>query len=156
MKKKIIKGIWFFGMSGVGKTYISSNLHRKIKDSVIVDGDDVRKNISTDLGYIKEDRVKQIKRVLGICKIIIKSKKIPIASTVYFNKDLNNRCKKDGIVPIKVERKNFSELMKYHKTYKNKSNVVGLDIIYQNFKTLKIKNENNKSFMNKIKLLKLF
>ena len=156
MKKKKIRGLWFFGMSGVGKTYISQNLHKKIKDTVLVDGDDVRKNISTDLGYIKEDRVKQIKRVLGICKIIIKSKKIPIASTVYFNKDLNNRCKKDGIVPIKVERKNFSELMKYHKTYKNKSNVVGLDIIYQNFKTLKIKNENNKSFMNKIKLLKLF
>ena len=75
MKKKKIRGIWFFGMSGVGKTYISQNLHKKIKDSVLVDGDDVRKNISTDLGYIKEDRVKQIKRVLGICKIIIKSKK---------------------------------------------------------------------------------
>ena len=154
MKKKKIRGIWFFGMSGVGKTYISQNLHKKIKDSVLVDGDDVRKNISTDLGYTKKDRVKQIKRVFGICKIILKSKKFPIASTVYFNKDLNNKCKKNGIVPIKVERNNFSKIIKHHKTYKNNSNIVGLDINYQNFKTLKIINENNKIFIKKLKLLK--
>ena len=91
---------------------------------------------------------------MGFVKLLLNQKN-SIVSTVYFNKDLNNRCKKDGIVPIKVERKNFSEI-KYHKTYKNNSNVVGLDIIYQNFKTLKIKNENDKSFMNQFKLLKLF
>ncbi|MAR77931.1 MAG: adenylyl-sulfate kinase, partial [Gammaproteobacteria bacterium] len=51
MKRKIVRGIWFFGMSGAGKSYISSALSKKKKNSVIVDGDDVRKYISIDLGY---------------------------------------------------------------------------------------------------------
>ena len=44
------KGIWFYGLSGSGKTHISKNLKKKIKNSVIVDGDNVRKLISKDLG----------------------------------------------------------------------------------------------------------
>ena len=61
-------------MSGVGKTYISQNLHKKIKDSVLVDGDDVRKNISTDLAIIWKIGSSKSNE-FGICKIIIKSKK---------------------------------------------------------------------------------
>ncbi len=147
MKKKAIRGIWFFGMSGSGKSYISSALSKEKRNSVIVDGDDVRKYISTDLGYDKRARVIQINRIFGICKIIIKSEKFPIASSVYFNKELNVKCKKIGIIPIKVFRKNFEEIIKNHKTYKNKKNIVGLDINYEKFKTLEITNNNNKEFI---------
>ena len=59
------KGIWLFGLSGSGKTYISKKISKKIKNSFIIDGDEVRKLISFDLGYKKSDRIKQNKRVLG-------------------------------------------------------------------------------------------
>ena len=54
------KGIWFYGLSGSGKSYISKILHSKMSDSVLVEGDTVRKCISTDLGYSKKDREIQI------------------------------------------------------------------------------------------------
>ena len=83
-EKKSTKGIWFYGLSGSGKTYISKILYNKMNNSVLVDGDIVRKYVSTDLSYFKEHREIQIKRVLGISKLIIESEKIPIISTVFF------------------------------------------------------------------------
>ena len=151
-KKKNTKGIWFYGLSGSGKTYISKILYNKMNNSVLVDGDIVRKFVSTDLSYFKKDREIQIKRVFGICKIIIKSKKFPIASTVYFNKEMKSLCVKNNITPIKVERKNFNKILKTHKTYKNRKNVVGIDISYESFKTEKIINDLSKNFIKKFKL----
>ena len=111
MKKKKITGIWLFGLSGSGKTYISRKIGEKIKkNTVIVDGDKVRSYISTDLGYSKKERKIQIKRVFGISKIIKDSKMFPISSTVYFDKELKNRCEKIGILPIRIVRKNFKKV----------------------------------------------
>ena len=155
-EKKNIKGIWFYGLSGSGKTYISKILYNKMNNSVLVDGDIVRKFVSTDLSYFKKDREIQIKRVLGICKIIIKSKKFPIASTVYFNKEMKILCVKNNIMPIKVERNDFAKTLKTHKTYKNKKNVVGIDISYESFKTEKIINDLSKNFIKKSKLFQSF
>ncbi len=153
MKKKI-KGIWFYGLSGSGKTYISKILHKRIKNSVIIDGDNVRKLISTDLNYTKSDRIIQLKRVFGISKIVVDSFKFPITSTTYFTKGTNAKCKKIGIIPIKVERKNFKKIIKKNKTYKNKSNVVGKDIFYKDLKSIKIKNNNTRNFIYNFKLFK--
>tara|TARA_B100000242_G_C43006222_1_gene467578 strand:+ start:200 stop:679 length:480 start_codon:yes stop_codon:yes gene_type:complete len=152
--KKVCKGIWLYGLSGSGKTFISKSLRKKIKNSVVVDGDIVRKHISFDLGYSKSEREIQILRVYGIGKIIIESKKFPILSTVYFNKKINEQCKKSKILPIKVERINFFKVVKKHKTYINKKNVVGKDIFYSNFKTLIIRNDNTRKFIENFKVFK--
>ena len=136
------KGIWFYGLSGSGKTYISKNLKKKIKNSVIVDGDNVRKLVSKDLGYSQKDREIQINRIFGISKIIIESNKFPIISTVFMNKKVINLCKKNKIICVMVMRDNFIDIKKRHKTYKNKLNVVGEDIFFGKFKKLKLFNDN--------------
>lgn len=154
MNKNKIRGFWFYGMSGSGKSFISVELFKKIENAVIVDGDEVRKIVSKDLGYEKKDRIIQINRIFGLCHIIIKSKKFPLASTVYFNNDLKKKCNKIGIIPIKVKRKSFLKVKKDHKTYKKRKNVVGIDIFYEKFKTPEILNENNKNFITNFKLFK--
>ena len=47
---------------------------------------------------------KQIKRVLGISKIAIKSKLFPIISTVYLNAKIAKMAKRNRIEVIKIER----------------------------------------------------
>ena len=143
---KSYRGIWFYGLSGSGKTSLSNFLKYKIKNFIVLDGDEIRKFVSTDLGYSKKDREIQINRIFGIAKISIKSKKFPIISTVYFNKDLKNKCLRVKILPIKIVRRNFKNVIKKHKTYKNKDNVVGKDIQYENFKTKVLYNDNTKKF----------
>ena len=151
MKKKY-RGIWFYGLSGSGKTYISKILKKNIKKSIIIDGDIVRRLVSTDLNYSKRDREIQIKRVLGFTNIAIKSNIFPITSTVYLNKEINDECKKNKILTVRIIRKNFKDIQKKHKTYKNKSDVVGRDIFYKkNFKTLKLFNKGDKSFSKNLR-----
>ena len=84
MNKKY-KGIWFYGNAGTGKSIASKFLIKKIKNSILLDGDEIRKYVSFDLGYSIEDREIQIKRVFGMCKIVKQSNIFPIVSTVYMN-----------------------------------------------------------------------
>ena len=141
---KFYKGIWFCGMSGSGKTFSSRFLNKKIKNSIIIDGDDVRKFISTDLDRSIESRLIQLHRLLGIAIISIKSELIPIVSGVYMNNEFLKKIKKNDILIVKVER-DFA-FIKNHRTYKNKKNVVGRDIKYPQFKSVLIFNDSTKSF----------
>lgn len=143
-KNKYYKGIWFCGMSGSGKTFSSRFLNKKIKNSIIIDGDDVRKYISTDLGRSVESRKIQLQRLLGIAIISLQSELVPIVSGVYMNNSFIKKIKKSKILVVKVER-DFS-FLKNHKTYKNKYNVVGKDIKYPKINSVLLFNDSTKNF----------
>lgn len=148
-----MKGIWFFGLSGSGKTFASNFIKKKIEKYFIIDGDEIRKYISYDLGYTQKDRLMQIQRVLGLGRIAIKQKLFPIISTVYFTNKICKICRQLNIVPIKVIRKNMAVVMKKHTTYKNKKNIVGKDILYPAIKVKKILNNGDKKFCKILNLL---
>ena len=50
----------------------------------------------------------------------------------------------------------MKSIIKSHTTYKNKKNVVGIDIKYDNFKTKIISNQNNKLFCQNLNFFKKF
>ena len=73
MKKVKKKGIWFYGLSGSGKTYASKLILKENKNSFLIDGDDVRKFLSQDLNYSLQDRKIQIRRIFySIIKYFLK------------------------------------------------------------------------------------
>ncbi len=123
MKKKY-KGIWLYGLSGSGKTYISKKIAKKKKKSFIIDGDEVRKYLSYDLGYNILDRIKQNKRVLGLAKIVIKNGYYPIISSVYLDPRIFNDAKKNKIRVVNILRSNNFTNQKLV----NKKNIVGKSI----------------------------
>jgi adenylylsulfate kinase-like enzyme len=149
MKNKI-KGLWFIGLAGSGKTFASKYLDKKIKNNIIIDGDEVRKKISYDLGYSLSDRTKQIRRMLGIALICIKSKKFPIISTVLINNKILKQAKKNNIKVIKIERE-MKQLKKVKKIYKNSKNVVGKDISFPKIKVDSILNTGSQEFKEILK-----
>jgi adenylylsulfate kinase-like enzyme len=127
MVKKIkYKGLWFFGLSGSGKTYISKKISKKIKNSFLIDGDVVRSLVSFDLGYSLKDRIKQNKRVLGLAKIAILNNQFPIISSVYLDPKISKEIKKNNINVINLIQKKNANI---NKKLSNKKNVVGRDII---------------------------
>ena len=138
------KGIWFYGLSGSGKTFLSKAINKKFKYTFLIDGDKVR------------NRDIQVKRIFGLCKMVMGQKLIPIASTVNFNIEILKLCKKEKILPIKIVRKNMINIFQSHKTYSNKKNVFGLDLKYGNFKTKKIINNNNKKFCQNLNFFETF
>ena len=113
---KKYKGIWFYGNAGTGKSMASNFLHNKIKNSVLLDGDQIRKYISFDLGYSIKDREIQIRRVFGLSKLVKQSKKFPIISTVYMNKKIKRVLKKENIYLVRILR-DFDKI-------KNRKNII--------------------------------
>ncbi len=71
--------IWLTGQSGSGKTTIAKVLQRKI-NGIILDGDEMRNSISTDLGFKKEDRESHNLRVARLAKVL--SKNTPVVVSV--------------------------------------------------------------------------
>ena len=147
MTKKY-KGIWFYGNSGTGKSVASKYVYKLVKNSILLDGDQIRKYISFDLGYSLNDRKIQIKRVFGIAKLVIKSKSFPIVSTVYMNTNIQNKVKKQNVLLVNILR-DFDKIKGREKIYNNKmKHVIGKDI--------KIPKLKNKFYITNNKTLKEF
>jgi hypothetical protein len=125
IKKIKYKGLWFYGLSGSGKTYLSKKISKKIKNSFLIDGDVVRSLVSFDLGYSLKDRIKQNKRVLGLAKIAILNNQFPIISSVYLDPTISKEIKRNKINIINLIRKKNANI---NKRLINKKNVVGRDI----------------------------
>lgn len=153
-KTKKYKGVWFYGLSGSGKTHASKILFKKLKKSILIDGDSVRSKVSFDLGYSLRERKIQIKRLFGISEISIASNIIPIISSVYMNKSTSFLLKKKNILLIQIERD--LKIVRKFKIYKIKKNVVGKDIFLEKFPSKLIKNTNDKLFKKEIEKITKF
>ena len=78
--------IWFTGLSGAGKTTIAERVEQVLRDQGLkvesLDGDVVRLNLSKGLGFSKEDRDTNIKRIGFVCKLLTRNGVIAIASAI--------------------------------------------------------------------------
>lgn len=77
---------WFTGLSGTGKTTLAYALSsqltsRQIKNQVL-DGDELRKTISADLGFSKQDRDTQVDRVYKLAHELQQQNIVPIISLI--------------------------------------------------------------------------
>lgn len=66
--------LWFTGLSGAGKSTIANKVAEKLSEKKIsfelLDGDEVRENLTKDLGFSKEDRDENIRRISYVAKLL--------------------------------------------------------------------------------------
>jgi adenylyl-sulfate kinase len=66
--------LWFTGLSGAGKTTISQLVEAELRERgsrvEVLDGDIVRKNLSKGLGFSKEDRDTNIRRIAFVADLL--------------------------------------------------------------------------------------
>ncbi len=78
------KVFWLTGLSGAGKTTLSVLVKEKLIQqglfTVILDGDEIRKTLSSDLGYGDEARNENVRRVAEVAKIFAKEGIIVLCS----------------------------------------------------------------------------
>jgi adenylylsulfate kinase-like enzyme len=132
-------GIWLYGLAGSGKTFASKCLMQTIQKGFMIDGDNVRKFISTDLDYTVDDRRIQLKRLLGISKLTLLNGFVPIVSSVTMNTEILGACRYIGINVVEIQRSE-TERYKARNLYVTKMNVVGVDIEFEHLNTDKILN----------------
>ncbi|HYT27934.1 MAG TPA: adenylyl-sulfate kinase [Ktedonobacteraceae bacterium] len=69
--------LWFTGLSGAGKSTLSEVIEQRLKargrNVEILDGDVVRTHLSKGLGFSKEDRDTNIKRIAFVCGLLTRN-----------------------------------------------------------------------------------
>ena len=78
--------VWFTGLSGAGKTTVAERLHLVLRERGLrvemLDGDVVRTNLSKGLGFSKEDRDTNIRRIGFVCELLSRNGVVAIASAI--------------------------------------------------------------------------
>jgi adenylylsulfate kinase len=79
--------IWFTGLSGSGKTTLAKRLEldlrrRGIQKVELLDGDVIRTHLSKGLGFSKEDRDANIKRIGFVCRLLSRNGVVAIAAAI--------------------------------------------------------------------------
>jgi len=77
---------WLYGDSGAGKTTLAKQLARK--ETICLDGDEMRKTISKELGFSKEDRKENNYRIARLAKLFSDKGFDVIVSTICPYKEL--------------------------------------------------------------------
>ncbi len=78
--------IWFTGLSGAGKTTLADALEPILRDRALkvekLDGDVIRTNLSKGLGFSKEDRDTNIRRIAFVCDLLTRNGVAVITSAI--------------------------------------------------------------------------
>jgi adenylyl-sulfate kinase len=78
--------VWFTGLSGAGKTTVSKlveeELRRRGRKVEVLDGDVVRTNLSKGLGFSKEDRDINIRRIGFVCHLLSRNGVAAVAAAI--------------------------------------------------------------------------
>ena len=86
--------VWFTGLSGSGKTTIAEmlqeNLIRRGLKVELLDGDVVRQNLSKGLGFSKEDRDTNIRRIGFVCNLLTRNGIVAIGAAISPYKAIRN------------------------------------------------------------------
>ena len=98
---KVQKGFtaWFTGLPCSGKTTIADKVAEILKKEGLrterLDGDIVRKGLTDDLGFTKEDRNENIKRVTFVAKILTRNDVAVLATFVSPYRERRQKTRED-------------------------------------------------------------
>jgi adenylylsulfate kinase len=89
--------IQFTGLSGSGKTTLAENVRHLLVDKSykveIVDGDVYRKTICSDLGFSREDRCENIRRLFQVGQNFVREDTIVLMSVINPYENLRNELR---------------------------------------------------------------
>jgi len=103
--------IWFTGLSGSGKSTIANALEVELfkikKHTFLLDGDNIRYGLNKDLGFSKEDRQENIRRVAEVSKLFLDAGLIVITSFISPYKEdrdfARNLVQKDEFIEVFID-----------------------------------------------------
>jgi len=100
--------VWFTGLSGAGKSTIAnalqSELTRRGRHSELLDGDEVRTHLSKGLGFSKDDRDTNIRRIGYVARLVARSGGVAITAAISPYREVRDevRSQMPGFVEVFV------------------------------------------------------
>jgi len=88
---------WFYGLSGSGKSTLANALERKLVEQGIVtkilDGDNIRSGLNSDLGFSDEDRKENIRRIAEVARLFLDSGVVVFTSFITPKRELRQQAR---------------------------------------------------------------
>jgi sulfate adenylyltransferase len=101
--------VWFTGLSGAGKSTLAQALSRELGDErnvEILDGDEVRTYLSKGLGFSKEDRDTNIRRIGYVARLLARNGTVAIGAAISPYAEIRDEVRKlaeqDGVPFVEV------------------------------------------------------
>ncbi len=93
--------LWFTGLSGAGKSTVAHALEERLYNSkrrtFVLDGDNVRHGLNSDLGFSNQDREENIRRIGEVSKLFLEAGVIVL--TAFISPFRSDRKKVRGLAP---------------------------------------------------------
>jgi len=78
--------VWLTGLSGAGKSTLAhaveKELHRQGKRTIVLDGDNVRHGLCSNLGFSPEDRTENLRRIAEVARLLVEAGVITLAAFI--------------------------------------------------------------------------
>jgi adenylyl-sulfate kinase len=91
--------LWFTGLPGAGKTTLAERIKSILtgdgKKVEILDGDEIRKGLSRDLGFSKEDREKHNERVIFVAKLLSRNGIVTLVPLISPYREVRTKARRE-------------------------------------------------------------
>ncbi len=102
--------IWFTGLSGSGKTTLAQRLAHELRaqgsNVEVLDGDEIRTNLSQGLGFSKEDRDTNIRRIGYVSRLLSRNGVVVLSAAISPYREIRDEVRRtneaEGTVFIEV------------------------------------------------------
>ena len=102
---------WFYGLSGSGKSTLANALERKLAErgvvTKILDGDNIRSRLNSDLGFSDADRQENIRRISEVARLFLDSGMVVFTSFITPKRELRDAAREivgaDDFTPVYVK-----------------------------------------------------
>jgi adenylylsulfate kinase len=91
--------LWFTGLSGAGKSTLANRLAQEFRQRdyrfELLDGDELRTHLSKGLGFSKEDRDTNVRRIGYVAKLLSRNGVIAITAAISPYRDTRNEVRRE-------------------------------------------------------------
>ncbi|MGH7501726.1 MAG: adenylyl-sulfate kinase [Longimicrobiales bacterium] len=102
--------VWFTGLSGSGKSTIARRVADEIalrRDRVeLLSGSGFRRNISSGLGYSREDRIANVRRIGYVAKLLARNDVAVVTTSISPYRSVRDECRQaigEGFIEVFVD-----------------------------------------------------
>jgi adenylylsulfate kinase len=96
--------LWFTGLSGAGKSTLATHVASALRDKgvrvEVLDGDEVRENLSKGLTFSKEDRDTNVRRIAFVANLLARNGVCAITATISPYRAVRDECRRRAQAPF--------------------------------------------------------